>query len=75
MANVNFEDLKAAVVTKAEETGTLPSTITYGNTQYTLQMPIETKMSAMQAAKDPARLDDILDRVTFVGTDGTEVHA
>jgi hypothetical protein len=75
MANINFEDLKATVVTKAEETGTLPTMVTYGNTQYTLQMPVETKMSAMQATRDPARLDDILDGVTFVGTDGTEVHA
>jgi hypothetical protein len=32
-------------------------------------------MSAMQAVKDPARLDDVLDSVTFVGTDGTEIHA
>jgi hypothetical protein len=75
MANVNFEDLKATAIMKAEETGSLPTTVTYGNTQYTLQMPIETKMSAMQAVKDPARLDDVLDKVTFVGADGTEVHA
>jgi hypothetical protein len=75
MANVNFEELKAATVMKAEETGSLPTTVTYGSTQYTLQMPVETKMSAMQAVKDPARLDDVLDSVTFVGTDGTEIHA
>jgi hypothetical protein len=75
MATINFEDLKAAVTMKTEETGSLPSTITYGNTQYTLQMPVETKMSAMQSVRDPARLDDILDGVTFLGTDGTEVHA
>lgn len=75
MANVNFEDLKATAIMKTEETGSLPTTVTYGNTQYTLQMPIETKMSAMQAVKDPARLDDVLDKITFVGSDGTEVHA
>lgn len=75
MANARFEDLKAEVAIKAEETGTLPTTITVGGTQYRLQMPVETKMSVMQAVHDPARLDDVLDRVTFVGTDGSEVHA
>ena len=75
MAAATFEDLKYQVTTKAEETGTLPTTVTYKGTQYTLQMPVETKMSAMQAVKDPARLDDVLDHVTFVGSDGSEVHA
>lgn len=75
MANARFEDLKAEVAMKAEETGTLPTTITVGGTQYRLQMPVETKMSVMQAVRDPARLDDVLDSVTFVGTDGSEVHA
>ena len=75
MAHVNFEELKAATVMKAEETGSLPTMVTYGSTQYTLQMPVETKMSALQAVRDPARLDDVLDSVTFVGSDGTEIHA
>lgn len=75
MATAKFDDLKQEVAMKAEETGTLPTTITVGGTQYTLQMPAETKMRAMQVAKDPARLDDLLDSVTFVGTDGSEVHA
>lgn len=75
MASARFEDLKAEVAMKAEESGSLPTTITVGGTQYTLQMPVETKMSAMQVIRDPARLDDVLDSVTFVGTDGSEVHA
>ncbi len=75
MASVTFDDLKHEVATKAEETGTLPTTVTLNGTQYTLQMPVETKMTAMQVVHDPARLDDVLDRVTFVGTDGAEVHA
>jgi hypothetical protein len=29
----------------------------------------------MQAIRNPAHLDDVLDSVTFVGTDGSEVHA
>jgi hypothetical protein len=49
--------------------------VTIGGTQYTLQMPVETKMSALQAIRNPARLDDVLDKVTFVGSDGSEVHA
>jgi hypothetical protein len=75
VASPAFEDLKHQVTLKAEETGTLPTTVTVGGTQYTLQMPVETKMTAMQAVRDPARLDDVLDKVTFVGTDGSEVHA
>lgn len=75
MASARFEDLKAEVAMKAEETGTLPTTITVGGTQYTLRMPVETKMTAMQLVRDPARLDDVLDGVTFVGTDGSEIHA
>lgn len=75
MASASFDDLKTEVAMKAEESGTLPTTIMVGGTQYTLQMPVETKMSAMQAIRNPARLDDVLDGVTFVGTDGSEVHA
>ncbi|MHB8646606.1 MAG: hypothetical protein ACYDAR_12530 [Thermomicrobiales bacterium] len=75
MATATFEDLKQEVAMKAEESGTLPTSVSVKGTQYTLQMPIETKMSAMQVIRDPARLDDILDRVTFVGLDGSEVHA
>jgi hypothetical protein len=75
MASASFDDLKTEVAMKAEESGTLPATVTVGGTQYTLQMPVETKMSAMQAIHNPARLDDVLDKVTFVGTDGSEVHA
>lgn len=75
MASATFDQLKTEVAMKAEESGTLPTTVTVGGTQYTLQMPIETKMSAMQAIRNPARLDDVLDQVTFVGSDGSELHA
>lgn len=75
MASATFDQLKTEVAMKAEESGTLPTTVTVGGTQYTLQMPVETKMSVMQAIRNPARLDDALDAVTFVGTDGSEVHA
>jgi len=75
MAGASFEDLKQEVAVKAEESGTLPTSITVKGTQYTLQMPVETKMSAMRVVRDPARLDDVLDQVTFVGMDGSEVHA
>ena len=74
-AKVSFEDLKQEVAMKAEESGTLPTSVNVNGTQYTLQMPVETKMSAMQVVRDPARLDDLLDQVTFVGTDGSEIHA
>ena len=75
MANATFEDLKQAVAVKAEESGTLPSSVTLKGTQYTLQMPVETKMRAIQVVRDPARLDHLLDQVTFVGLDGSEIHA
>ena len=75
MARVTFDELKHEVTTKAEETGTLPTSVTVHGAQYILQMPVETKMSAMQAVHDPTRLEDVLDRVTFVGTDGSELHA
>jgi hypothetical protein len=75
MASATFDQLKTEVAMKAEESGTLPTTVTIGGTQYTLQMPVETKMSALQAIRNPARLDDVLDKVTFVGSDGSEVHA
>ena len=75
MANATFEDLKQEVAMKAEESGTLPSSVTVKGTQYTLQMPVETKMRAIQVVRDPARLDHLLDQVTFVGMDGSEVHA
>jgi hypothetical protein len=75
MATPSFEDLKQEVAMKAEESGTLPTSVSVGGTQYTLQMPVETKMTAMRVVRDPARLDDVLDQVTFVGMDGSEVHA
>jgi hypothetical protein len=75
MASATFDQLKTEVAMKAEESGTLPTMVTVGGTQYTLQMPVETKMSVMQAIRNPARLDDALDAVTFVGSDGSEVHA
>ncbi|MGI8856840.1 MAG: hypothetical protein ACR2JW_13905 [Thermomicrobiales bacterium] len=75
MATASFDDLKTEVAMKAEESGTLPAMITVGGTQYTLQMPVETKMRAMQVIHNPARLDDVLDQVTFVGSNGSEVHA
>ncbi|HEY8292502.1 MAG TPA: hypothetical protein VIG44_08435 [Thermomicrobiales bacterium] len=71
----SFEDLKQEVAMKAEESGTLPTSVSVNGTQYTLQMPVETKMNAMQVVRDPARLDDVLDQVTFIGADGSEVHA
>ncbi len=75
MASASFEALKQEVAMKAEESGMLPTSVNVNGTQYTLQMPVETKMSAMRAVHNPARLDDILDQVTFVGMDGSEVHA
>lgn len=75
MAKVTFEDLKREVVMKMEESGVLPTSVSLAGTQYTLQMPVETKITAMQVVRNPARLDDVLDAVTFVGTDGSEVHA
>ncbi len=75
MASTSFEDLKQEVAMKAEESGALPTSVNVNGTQYTLQMPVETKMSAMRVVHDPARLDDLLDQVTFVGADGSEVHA
>ena len=75
MATPSFADLKQEVAMKAEESGTLPTSVSVGGTQYTLQMPVETKMTAMRVVRDPARLDDVLDQVTFVGMDGSEVHA
>lgn len=75
MATPTFEDLKQEVAMKAEESGTLPTSVSVGGTQYTLHMPVETKMTAMRVVRDPARLDDVLDQVTFVGMDGSEIHA
>jgi hypothetical protein len=75
MASATFDQLKTEVAMKAEESGTLPTTVTVGGTQYTLQMPVETKMSVMQVIRNPARLDDALDAVTFVGSDGSQIHA
>ncbi len=75
MARATFDDLKQAVTMKAEESGTIPTTVTVSGTQYTLNMPVETKISAMQVVRDPGRLDQVLDQVTFVGADGSEVHA
>ncbi|MHB8648163.1 MAG: hypothetical protein ACYDAR_20475 [Thermomicrobiales bacterium] len=74
MAHATFDELKIAVATKAEETGTLPSSIRVRGMQYTLRMPVEMKIRAMQTVQHPARLDAVLDAVTFVGTDGSEVH-
>lgn len=75
MASATFDALKQEVITKAEETGTLPSSIRVGGMQYTLDMAVETKVRLMQLVKHPARLEDALDTVTFVGTDGATVHA
>jgi hypothetical protein len=75
MAGATFDELKLAVVAKAEETGALPSTVRVRGMEYTLQMEAETKIRLMQVARNPARLEDALDMVTFAGTDGTAVHA
>lgn len=75
MAKVTFDDLKAEVAMKTEETGTLPGSVTVGGVQYTLQMPAEVKLAAMGALHNPARLDDLLDQASFTGTDGSQVHA
>lgn len=75
MAGATFDELKLAVVTKAEESGALPSTISAKGVQYTLQVPTETKVRLMQAVRNPVRLEEALDGVTFVGTDGATVHA
>jgi len=75
VAGATFDELKIAVVAKAEETGVLPSTVRVGGMEYALQMAAETKIRLIQVAKNPARLEDALDMVTFAGTDGTTVHA
>ncbi len=75
MAGTTFDELKQEVITKAEETGTLPSSVRVHGMPYTLTMAVETKVRLMQLVKNPARLDDALDVVTFVGTDGSTVHA
>ncbi len=75
MAGTTFDELKQEVITKAEETGTLPSSVRVHGMQYTLTMAVETKIRLMQVVKNPARLDDALDVVSFVGTDGSTVHA
>ena len=36
MASATFDQLKTEVAMKAEESGTLPTTVTVGGTQYTL---------------------------------------
>ncbi len=75
MAKATFEDLKSEVAIKAEEAGVLPTSVVMGGVQYTLQMPAETKMAAMGALRNPAKLDELLDGVTFAGTDGSQIHA
>ncbi len=75
MAGATFDELKLAVVTKAEETGTLPSTVAVKGMQYTLRMEAETRVRLIQVAKNPVRLEDALDMVTFAGADGSTVHA
>jgi len=75
MAKATFDDLKAEVAIKAEEAGVLPASIIMHGVQYTLQMPAETKMAAMGALRNPAKLDELLDSVTFSGTDGSQIHA
>ena len=75
IASTTFDELKHAVVTKAEETGALPSTVAVRGVQYTLQVPVETKMRLMQVVKNPVRFEEALDAATFVGTDGATVHA
>jgi hypothetical protein len=75
MASATFDDLKTAVAMKVEESGALPTAVSVGGTQYTLQVPAEAKARLIQVVKNPVRLDAALDLVTFVSTDGTTVHA
>lgn len=75
MAKATFDQLKAEVVMKAEEAGTLPTSVSVGGTQYMLEWSAEAKMAAMQVVHNPARLDDALDQVTFTGLDGSRVTA
>ncbi len=74
MAKPTFEGLKAEVAMRAEESGVVPKVISLGGAQYTLEVPLELKVSMIGAVPNPARLDALLDGVTFVGTDGTRIH-
>ena len=74
MAKPTFDGLKAEVAMRAEESGVVPNVINLGGVQYTLDVPPELKVDMMGAVRNPARLDDLLDRVAFVGTDGTRIQ-
>lgn len=75
MAKVTFDDLKAEVAMKTEETGSLPSTVVVSGVQYMIQLPAEAKLAAMSALRNPGKLDDLLDQAHFAGTDGSDLHA
>lgn len=74
MAKPTFEQLKTEVAMRAEESGVLPGTINVDGTQYALDVPLELKVDMMGAVRNPARLDTLLDRVSFAGTDGTRIQ-
>lgn len=75
MARPTFEQLKTEVAMKAEEGGVLPANVSVGGGQYRLEVPPELKVDLMGAMRNPARLDTLLDRIAFVGTDGTRIQA
>ena len=75
MAKPTFEDLKAEVVMKTEEAGSLPGSIAVGGVQYIVRLPVEAKLAIIGAIHNPAKLDDLLGQATFDGLDGSQVHA
>lgn len=74
MAKPTFEALKAEVATRAEESGVVPNLVNLSGVQYTLDVPPELKVDMIGAIRNPARLDTLLDRVAFIGTDGTRIQ-
>lgn len=75
MAKATFEDLKAEVVMKTEETGSLPGSVAVGGVQYMVRLPAEAKLAMLSAIHNPAKLDDLLDQASFEGLDGSQIHA
>lgn len=70
-----FEQLKTEVAMRAEESGVLPPTVTVGGAQYTLVIPTDMKVQAMQVMRNPAKLDALLNHATFTASDGTRIGA
>ncbi len=73
MAKATFDQLKSAVVMKAEESGTLPTTVVVGGNQYTLDIPVAVKVAAMNVIRNPAKLDEMLDGAQFIAKDGSHI--